>query len=203
MNRRSQSTTRIVCSLVMVALAPAVGSCIEDPVHDQAVAALGNEVPGVAQGPYHRAGEPCTVCHGPEGPASTQFSMAGTIFTSPLNTSSSGMLVGLGNVQVLLVDSTGSSPSVGSVITNCVGNFYITPEEWTPSFPVLVGLQSGTTATKMTTQISRATSCAQCHANPPSPSTVGNVYFDVAVDPDEEHMCPVSVTIGGQPGAVP
>ena len=51
-----------------------------DPVHDQEVAALGGEAPGVPQGPLHRPGQPCNVCHGGIGPANLRFSVAGTVY---------------------------------------------------------------------------------------------------------------------------
>jgi hypothetical protein len=46
-------------------LGVSVASCDTDPVHQAEVDALGGEVQGVSQGEYHRAGQPCTVCHGP------------------------------------------------------------------------------------------------------------------------------------------
>jgi hypothetical protein len=182
-----RSGHRIALLVATLGVGAGALSCIgEDPVHDDQVANLPGEVPGIPIGEYHRAGQQCTLCHGPEGPANTEFSMAGTVFDAK------DSLVGVGNVQVLLVDSLGSSPPTGSVVTNCVGNFYVTPDQWTPAFPVLVGLQSGATSTAMLTQISRATSCAQCHADPASTSAIGHVYIDVSVNPMEESACPVS-----------
>jgi hypothetical protein len=195
--KRTTSTTRFSCLLAMAAFAPVAISCLgSDPVHDAEVTALGGEVDGIPVGQYHRAGQPCTVCHGPQGPASTQFSLAGTVFNAP------GSLVGIDKAQVLLIDASGSSPT-SSIETNCVGNFFVSPDLWTPAFPVLVGLQSGTVKTQMTTQISRATSCAECHADPPGLSAVGHVYLQVAVNPDEEAKCPVSPNAGSELGAVP
>src|SRR5450432_160855 len=53
--------TVLVCALV---------GC-GDPVHDTAVSALGPEAPGVPKGPLHRPGQPCVLCHGPQGSATT------------------------------------------------------------------------------------------------------------------------------------
>jgi hypothetical protein len=192
MKSSSMTTSRVGCLLAFAALASIGGACDDDPVHDAQVAALGGEITGIPQGPYHRAGQPCTVCHGPEGPAATQFSMAGTVFDMPSD------LVGVGNIQVLLVDAAGTSPPQGSVITNCVGNFYVTPDMWTPSFPVLAGLASGSMMATMTTQISRATSCAECHYDPPSTMSVGHLYLGVALNPDEEMACPVNPNLGSE-----
>jgi hypothetical protein len=188
----SVRTSRIGLLVLLAAVAPAI-HCASDPVHDEEVTALGSEVPGIPEGPYHRAGQPCTVCHGPEGPASTQFSIAGTIFDSP------STLVGVGKVQVLLVDSIGSSPPTPPV-TNCVGNFYLTPEQWTPEFPVAVQVYSAGMMATMLTQIGRATSCAECHTDPPGSTSPGHVYLGVALNPDEEAMCPVSPNAGGCAG---
>src|SRR5262245_45474575 len=59
------------------------GSCALDPVHDSSVKALGGEDPEWPQGPYHRAGQPCAVCHGGQGPAKNTFLLAGTIYYTP------------------------------------------------------------------------------------------------------------------------
>ena len=130
------SARRVGLTLGLCALLPMAPSCADDPVHDAEVTSLGDEVPGVSQGPYHRAGQPCTVCHGGLGPASTQFSMAGTVFNAK------DSLVGVDKAEILFVDANGSSPTL-SVLTNCVGNFFITPDVWNPAFPVLVGIQFG------------------------------------------------------------
>ena len=202
MNVRSVTPTRLGCFLVAAAVAPLL-HCGSDPVHDAEVAALGNEVPGVPQGPYHRAGQPCTVCHGPEGPASTQFVLAGTVFDSAAAVNGApGNLVGIGNVQVLVVDDNKTSPTT-TPVTNCVGNFYITADQWTPAFPVNVGLSADGTMATMLTQISRATSCAECHLDPPGLMAVGHVYLGVSPNPNEERACPVSNVLGGNVGTAP
>jgi hypothetical protein len=176
--------------LLLAALTPLAGSCGDDPTHDAQVAALGDELPDVPVGPYHRAGQPCTVCHGGLGPANTVFSMAGTVF------SSKSSHVGADKVQIRMVDANRSSPTE-VIVTNCVGNFFVTPDVWSPAFPVGVGITSGTMTDQMFTQISRAGSCAECHTDPPSVDGVGHVYIDVSVNPNEERKCPVSVSAGG------
>ena len=64
---------------VLVGSAAALFACV-DEVHDQEVAALGPEQPGVPPGPTHRPGQPCVTCHGGSGPAHTQFSVGGTAY---------------------------------------------------------------------------------------------------------------------------
>jgi len=182
-------------TLALCALFPILPSCADDPVHDAEVTSLGEEVPGIPQGPYHRAGQPCTVCHGGLGPASTQFAMAGTVFNSKTS------LVGVDKAEILLVDANGSSPTM-PVVTNCVGNFFITPDMYNPAFPVLVGIQSGKAKTQMLTQISRAASCAECHTDPQSTSGAGHVFIDVSVNPNEFRACPVNPDVGGDGGVL-
>jgi len=157
--------------LVTGVLAP---SC-SDPVHDQMVQALGPEAPGVPAGEYHRAGQPCTVCHGPEGPAATQFSVAGTIFWNPLEGTADTGAFGVDNATISLVDSTGSQVQIS---TNCVGNFWITPAAYNPNFPMLASVGvAGEPSVTMFTQISRSGSCATCHSDPPNYDAVGHVYI--------------------------
>ena len=95
------STGYVSVAVGFCALVPIVGSCADDPVDDMAVAALGDEVPNIPPGPYHRAGQPCSVCHGGQGPASTVFSMAGTVFNA------NGAVVGADNVQICSPTPTG------------------------------------------------------------------------------------------------
>jgi hypothetical protein len=194
MTRALWSARSVGVTLAFSALFPILPSCADDPVHDAEVASLLGEVPGVPEGPYHRAGQPCTVCHGGLGPASTQFSMAGTVFEKT-------KLIGVDKAEILLVDANGSSPTV-PIFTNCVGSFFITPDQWNPAFPVLVGIQSGNTKTEMLTQISRATSCAECHTDPQSTDGAGHVFINVSVNPNEFHACPVYPELGGDGGAL-
>ncbi len=170
-------------------LAVLVGSC-GDPVHDGEVTALGSEAPGVPQGEFHRAGQPCAVCHSPEGPASTVFSVAGTVFSGQNNT------VGVDVASVVFVDDNGASSPL--ITTNCVGNFFVTPEEWNPSFPIRVALVKGAATAQMNGHISREASCANCHKDPPGLDSPGHVYLNTPADPNDP-QCPVSPVAGGGP----
>jgi cytochrome c553 len=166
--RPAKVATLLAAGLGLTALAAA---CNTDPVHSDAVNALGPEVSGIPQGQYHRAGQPCVTCHGDEGPASTQFTMAGTVFYGPANTANP---IGVGNVMVTLEDDT---QSVYTAVTNCVGNFWVTSDQWPghPQFPVLVTI-AGTVGTysapSMQSHIGRTGSCADCHQYP----TTNNFY---------------------------
>jgi hypothetical protein len=161
----------------------------EDPVHQAQVDALGGETSGVPRGPYHRAGQPCTVCHGGEGPASTPFVVAGTIFADPAER------VGVSGAEVIFVDSLGSSPPPGSTVTNCVGNFFLTADTWNPAFPIRVAVASGQTVQQMVGHIGRQGSCGFCHKDPRGLDSPGHVFAGVAAAPAA--ACPASPIAGG------
>lgn len=86
-----------LASFAGAAVVAAIAGCSTDPVHDAEVAALGPEVPGMPKSlyEYHRAGQPCLVCHGGEGPAHTQFSFGGTVFAGPFSCTSTNNTTGL------------------------------------------------------------------------------------------------------------
>lgn len=144
-----------------------LGSC-SDPVHEQRVAALGAEVPGVPPGPLHRPGQPCGVCHGVRGPADRAFYQSGTVY---LEASSDTPLAG---VRVRLLDARGAS---GIAETNCAGNFFITASEGALEYPLWVRLEWGDQVVEMRSPISRETSCAGCHERPAGPRSPGQIHF--------------------------
>ncbi|MEO7109201.1 MAG: hypothetical protein ABI183_02085, partial [Polyangiaceae bacterium] len=61
---------------------------------------------------------------------------------------------------------------------NEAGNFYITPGEWTPKYPMTVTITapSGNTVA-MESLISRNGACSGCHVDPPSAVSPGRVAF--------------------------
>ena len=64
----------VAWSAALVALA----AC--DPVHGDAISALGPEAPDVRQGPLHRPGQPCLLCHDGALGDPQRFTIAGTVF---------------------------------------------------------------------------------------------------------------------------
>lgn len=141
---------------LVVALVATTLSCF-NPVHSDAVTALGDEVPGVPKGATHRAGQPCLVCHGGNGPG-PDFAIAGTVFET------SAALKGANSATVRLIDAKGKKIETS---TNTVGNFYLEAGKWSPTYPVSVTvLESPTSASPkvMATPIGRQTSCAACHS---------------------------------------
>jgi hypothetical protein len=194
-------------TIVVASLAP---SC-SDPVHDSQVASLGPEYPGIPQGQYHRAGQPCTWCHGPEGPAKTQFSLAGTIFWQGGTGQYTGDVTGVSGATVAIIDSNGVPTEVP---TNCVGNFFIASSQVQFAYPILVGVYGpddnppGTDQAIMTSQISRASSCAECHFDPPNYDTPGHIFMTAgALSANQQSLvtansnsCPVDPNLGDEAG---
>lgn len=145
-----------------------------DPVHDDAVSALGGETPGVRKGPLHRPGQPCILCHDGALGDPQRFIVAGTIFQT------SGSNVAAVGATVTLTDANGS---VIQVQTNAAGNFYLTPDQYDPVVPiqVVVNDSSGVSA-KMQTVVAgnlavepNSGSCASCHFDPAGPASPGHV----------------------------
>jgi hypothetical protein len=168
----------------------ALGGC-GNPVIDQKVAALPPEVAGVKESEWHRPGQPCLLCHGPYGGAKPEMSLAGTVFATPGKSPTP-----VGDVTVTITDSFGD---VKTKKTNCIGNFFITAEEWQPGFPLAAKIEypavsgSGTTPAYMSTRIGREGSCAACHQGRRGEDSPGSIYcLDATTDPFPKpaHDCP-------------
>lgn len=168
----------------------AIGAACTDPVIDDAISAQGNETSGIPKGEFHRAGQECTVCHTEGGPASDKpFTVAGTVFAQPARE------VGVGAAEVRMTDAEGTKFIAK---TNCVGNFFVRPEDWQPHFPILVEVAKGNVRRSMKSVIGRASSCAHCHSfdlTPKDPlSQVGHIYLfggDEPNLPNGANDCPV------------
>ena len=174
-----------------VVVIASAGACGPDPVHERAVEALGEET-AAGPSPFHRAGQPCATCHNAkEGPARSDFSVAGTVFDKPSS------VVGVDGASVVLVDSVGTSP--GPVGTNCVGNFWIPRGRWNPVLPIVsVVVSKNGVKREMKSLIGGAASCADCHRSRLAPgdglTKLGPVFvFDEsAALPAPVAACPVN-----------
>jgi mono/diheme cytochrome c family protein len=195
-------------TLAFAAIAGAIliPSC-SDPVHDQEVAALGPENPKIPQGQYHRAGQPCTVCHGPEGPAQTQFALAGTVFWQPYGSGTNQGSVGANGAAIGIVDDLGKTTLITS---NCVGNFWVTSAAFSPAFPLLAEEYppGSTTGIPMPTEIGRAGSCGECHSDPPNYDAAGHIYLTTGELPEgvqtgAQGSCPVDPNLADYTGQAP
>src|ERR1700722_12460000 len=144
-----------------------------DPVHDGAIAALGPENPDVRRGPLHRPGQPCLLCHDGAFGDPQRFTVAGTVYQTTGQTAAS---VG---ATVALLDAQGSSTAPP---TNAAGNFYATPSEYDPTYPIQITVQgpSGETVRMQTLVEGNGTvepngACASCHFDPPGADSPGHV----------------------------
>jgi hypothetical protein len=139
-----------------------------DPVHDDAIDALGGEAPGVRKGPLHRPGQPCLLCHDGAIGSPREFSVAGTVYLTAID------LQPTDGAVVALADANGTT---FKATTNAAGNFYVTPSEWTPIYPMKVAITHKRTTVNMKARIGRDGSCAACHSDPPGPTSAGRVVI--------------------------
>lgn len=175
-------------ALLLPLLAGIVACVVDDPVLERRVHRLGDET---TAGPsaFHRAGQSCTACHREDGEASSDFSIAGTVFAGK------DVLVGVEGAVVQLVDAKGTSPTL-FVTTNCVGNFFVERSTWDPKFPVQVRITKGDAAREMNSVIQRSGACADCHeAASPRTDPFGHAAAVFLFDGEEpggpSHACPV------------
>jgi mono/diheme cytochrome c family protein len=162
--------------LVAAVLAAGASVSCVDEVHDQEVAALGpTDLPN---GPTHRAGQPCLVCHGGSGPAKAVFTLAGTVVQ--VQDGSSGA-----EGAIVLTEDVDGRTHVSS--TNSVGNFFVTPDDFTPHYPAQMTVTSsdGSLTEQMLTHVGRDGSCADCHKPTEGPSSAGPVYLQLASAPGD------------------
>jgi hypothetical protein len=170
--------------LALVATGPACNS----PVQDDLIASLGEEVPGLDEGVYHRYGQPCLACHGGPNSDAPQFWTAGTVFATPHDDIPAPF------ATVRVTDARGQ---VFETSTNCAGNFFFPKEQLETSavasipsmvFPLHAEVictlptadKSPGTETRrnvMGTRINREGSCNTCHDNEaPSQLGPGRIY---------------------------
>jgi hypothetical protein len=168
-----------------MAIAMLAGAWSCDPVHNDAVNALGPEDPSIPPGPTHRAGQDCGVCHGGSGPGKKTFVAAGTIYKAY------DAPDGLQNATVILTDVNGYTTPT-AVTTNEVGNFFVTTDDWAPTFPMKVAVTYNGTKSdaSMKSHMGRAGSCGLCHQGdypptatqgPETQTTTAQVYFVNAI----------------------
>jgi hypothetical protein len=167
------ASSRSVC---VVPAALAILSC--DPVHDDAVANLGPETLGIRKGLDHRAGQPCLLCHDGSIGNPPQFSVAGTVYEQDTSGALQAGTRGAKSVTLTFTDSA-KHQATATTSPNGSGNFYLTPSDFVPTYPMEVYLEgpgTGVKATVMTSLINRNGSCAGCHVNPGSASSPGPIF---------------------------
>lgn len=159
--------TRISFNLLGSTLLAAIAGC-DDPVLEQRRESLGPDTGNYEEGPYHRAGTPCTWCHAPGGSAEPNFDLAGTVYAHKNTTEA------LEGVVVRLFDSAGRQTTLTS---NLAGNFFFDEDDLSLEFPLWVQLEYQGEVTAMQTPIRRERSCGACHRDPAGPGTVGHIYL--------------------------
>jgi len=147
-------------------------SACRSPVLSDERDALGPELPDVERGEFHRPGQPCLRCHDSRGGQDPEMVVAGTVFATPEGR------VPFANAAVTIEDGLGELVTTS---TNCVGNFYITKEDWPDAvFPlrpsvacVGPGVAGGGT---MDSLVYRDGACAGCHTGSAGEESAGWVY---------------------------
>lgn len=160
--------SRVLWSLPGLAIA---GAACGNPAIDDRIELLGEENPNVPAGEFHRPGQPCVLCHSAYEGDEPLMSVGGTIFADTEDT------LPVADVQVVLTDAVGEQRIVN---TNCIGNFFITEDDWMPQFPIAAEIRyplydeggqvilnaEGEPDRRQKTMdsfISRDGSCASCH----------------------------------------
>lgn len=150
-----------------------------NPIQDARIDALGGEDPAVPPSDIHRPGQPCLLCHGPYKGAQPEMTVAGTIYGYSWDAAhAKDDAIPVANVEIEISDSFGTSPDA-PVKTNCAGNFYLTKEQWNPSFPLRVAIrypvegEPNGERVSMGTRISREGSCNACHVGAPNQGSPG------------------------------
>jgi hypothetical protein len=107
------------------------------------------------------------------------MTLGGTVFATLTQAGTDPLPVA--DVDIKLIDSFGEVyPPKGAapLKTNCIGNFFVTKEQWDPGFPLTVEIlcppPSG--RQKMATRIARDGSCASCHFGERTQGSAGWVY---------------------------
>jgi len=177
-----------------------------NPVVDDKIDLLGDEpLPDLEDFQFHRAGQPCVLCHGEYEAEGPMMSVGGTVYRSKLSK------VPVEGAMVRMWDAFGA---FAEAKTNCVGNFWIEKEDFDPAFPLHVEVvyqlaAAGPLKTQpMASRISRDGSCAGCHQDLASPTqfSPGRVY--ASPNPADEFpaissLCPVPPPQDPPPGGTP
>lgn len=182
-----RTMARLWSCLALAVAGGALAGC-GNPAVDVLVEQLGPEVEGVPEGEFHRPGQPCLLCHGKYGGEEPLMLVAGTVYSGPKMVMRDGEEVPPPPVdlaEILLIDAFGKSPEK-TPVTNCVGNFWITQEDWPDVvFPLYaevrfnlptdaVGAQKKRAV--MGSWIQREGSCNACHQGNASQGSAGRIF---------------------------
>lgn len=194
--------------LPLVACVAALAACGFDPVHDNAVAALGgSEGPYPAEGQFHRRGQPCALCHSSKGPASSEFLLGGTVFLGTCDDPSNKATCNrapAGNAHVRIRSATGATRCF---VTNAAGNFFVRKEAWTDfEFPYLATVERDGNVRIMGSHAAREGSCAGCHkssAGSDSPGQISLLTSNAAIPATAKAEWPLPATYKQEESCTP
>ena len=141
-------------SPLLLAFVVATLSCRYDPVPEDAMELLGDEVDEPSA--THRAGQPCVVCHSTYEGAAPSMAIGGTIYYQ----NSSGQILPAPNVLVRVRDSQNTERKA---CTNEVGNFWVDRDNW---LDITYPLEVRAGERRMQSIVGRESSCAACHRLP-------------------------------------
>jgi hypothetical protein len=139
-----------------------------DPAKSDAQAALGNEVSGVRQGPLHRPGQPCLVCHTGDSGDPPEWSIAGTVYlTKNANTPAAGAVVSV----------TDANKVTKTYKTNAAGNFYEQADRFKPKYPLQsISVTYNDSSKNMNSLVNGSGSCATCHVGDGNARKLPRIY---------------------------
>ena len=171
------AAARAVGALGALSLALVVTSGCYDPIAADNIDELGGEQSGFGRGPHHRVGQPCLRCHSDVGGVAFSMSMAGTVFGELTQEHPTPEPVE--GIAVRLLDSEGN---IATVVSNRCGNFYLTPGQFDPAYPVRAELWGNSGMVRpMSSRIGRDGACGECHIHPTSPYSPGIVFVPDAL----------------------
>ncbi len=173
----------VLTSVLVVSAAGCIGVSPEQQLANE----LGPDPGPYSRGPLHRAGFPCTNCHGDlwwqDHPT---FELAGTVYKTPTDDSGSH------GSQVIIEDAKGQKITAQ---TNAVGNFFLLQNGMSVgrggggggndgstvitaglTFPLRVSVKTGAVEQKMRGLIWRERSCANCHNKQLGAASNGRVF---------------------------
>jgi hypothetical protein len=175
----SRGIARVACVALVAA------GCLGTTPEEEAEQALGDDRGD--EGPTHRPGQPCLVCHGEAyHPGDELFVLAGTVYRR------AGDDVGLRGAEVEVIADDGETFTVR---TNRAGNFLVSVGEvdrdrlddgWlglarAPVFPLRVAVRADGVEQRMRNVIHREGSCAHCHDRAgPGAASAGDVFVEEA-----------------------
>jgi hypothetical protein len=167
--------SRLSVVVSVLAVAGIGSSCNFNPVHRAGVNNLGPERDDLypVESEFHRPGEPCALCHSKDGPADSEFVLAGTIFwwDDPADQQNRSYNDRVDQAYVRVLDANKTKKCF---VTNCNGNFFVRPEQFPRiTFPLLISVErtkdpgkddaNQVAYRRMTGHIGREPSCAICH----------------------------------------